>query len=102
MSRARKTAGFRDVRDVQTILYPLVTKSALIRLERLQEAPTARPDRARAALCLLLYGYQLDDFAVSDDDLPPAIDREQIWELRAGASTRWFTPSPSAVLAVAA
>ncbi len=49
-------------------------KSALVRLEALREVPTSRKDRARAALVLKLYGFELEEFGVSDADLPPVID----------------------------
>ena len=89
MARARKQAGFSNVRQVEEVLFPHVSKSSLIRLERLDELPTARYDRARAALVLLLYGYDLEDFGLSKDDVPPAIDLRVLERLRR-SSTKWY------------
>ena len=60
-------------------------------MERNHEAPTYRKDRGRAALLVLLYGFELDDFDLSEDDLPPAIDRREIDRLaRVALRSRCF------------
>jgi hypothetical protein len=97
MSRARRRAGYRGVRQVEEILYPHVSKSALTRLEAFHEVPLATKDRSRAALVVLLYGYELDDFDLGDTDIPPAIDLRVLERLRR-ASTKWYC----AMVAVAA
>jgi hypothetical protein len=79
LERARGKATFRQVEE---ILFPHVTKSSIVRLEHLQEVPTDRKIRARAAMVLLLYGYDLEDFGLSDEDVPPAIDLEVLQRLR--------------------
>jgi hypothetical protein len=91
VSRARQLAGF-NVREVEEILFPHISKSALIRLEALQEVPTSRKDRARAALVLILYGFDFDEFGVTEADIPPAIDLRALERLRSrGRSTGWLT-----------
>jgi hypothetical protein len=78
-----------NVRDVEEILFPHISKSALIRLEAMRELPKARKDRARAALVLLLYGFgELDEFGLTEADIPPAIDYQVIESWR--KSTGWF------------
>jgi hypothetical protein len=91
-----------NVRDVEEILFPHISKSALIRLEAFAEEPPGRKDRSRAALVLLLYGYELDEFGLTEADIPPAIDFKVLERLRR-SSTKWFTTCPPiASLAVAA
>ena len=91
MTRARINADF-NVRQVEEILFPHISKSALIRLEALQEIPTSRKDRARAALVLFLYGYEYEQFGVSETDLPPVIDWRALERLRTRRrSTGWLT-----------
>jgi hypothetical protein len=86
LERARGRATFRQVEE---ILFPHVTKSSVVRLERLQEAPTDRKIRARAAMVLLLYGYDLEDFGLSEKDIPPAIDLRVLERMRR-ASIIWY------------
>jgi hypothetical protein len=73
MKRARDEAGL-TMRQIEIVLLPHISKSGVSRLERRQEAPTFRKDRGRAALLVLLYGFELDDFELSEADIPPAID----------------------------
>ena len=89
MRRARDVARL-NVRDVEEILFPHISKSALIRLEQLPHIPAGRKDRGRAALVLLLYGINPEDLGISLDDLPPAIDRRAIERLRP-PSTKWYS-----------
>jgi hypothetical protein len=96
LTRARVSAGL-NVREVEEILFPHVSKSALIRLEAFEELPPGRKDRARTALVLLLYGYELEEFGVSEADIPPVIDLRALERLRR-SSTKWYSPA----LAVAA
>jgi hypothetical protein len=98
--RARKRTGL-EVRQVEEILFPHISKSSLIRLERIQEMPTGRKDRSRAALVLTLYGYELDDFGLSQADLPPAMDMKVLERMRR-SSTKWYLQPSNATLAVAA
>ena len=94
MRRARDVARL-NVRDVEEILFPHISKSALIRLEQLPHIPAGRKDRGRAALVLLLYGINPEDLGISLDDLPPAIDRRAIERLRP-PSTKWYLPQVAA------
>jgi hypothetical protein len=90
MERARHNAHLQ-FREVEEQLFPHISKSALVRLERLDEVPTQRKDRARAALVLMLYGYDPEDFEIDIGDLPPVIDRKALDKLRRRprVSTRW-------------
>jgi hypothetical protein len=88
MTRARQAARL-NVREVEEILFPHVSKSALIRLEALPAVPAGRKDRGRAALVLLLYGFELEEFGLTDADIPPAIDLRALERLRR-ASTKWY------------
>lgn len=81
MTRAREAAEF-TIRQVEEVLFPHVGRSSLVRLEDRQEVPTDKRGRARAALVLLLYGFELTDFGVSDDDLPAMIDTKALAALR--------------------
>lgn len=87
--RLERARGKGQFRQVDALLFPHVTKSALFRLEHLDEVPTDRKDRARAAMCVLLYGYDLEDFGLSEDDIPPAIDLRVLDRLRR-SSTKWY------------
>jgi hypothetical protein len=99
LERARGKATFTEV---QEILFPHISRSSLFRLEAFQDVPTARKDRARAALVLMLYGYNLEDFGLTEADIPPAMDMKVLERLRR-SSTKWFTTCPPiASLAVAA
>lgn len=99
LRRARDEAGL-TVRQIEVVLFPHVSKSGVIRLEQRMEAPTFRKDRGRAALVLVLYGFDLEDFGLSEADLPPVIDMRALEALRRrGRSTGWLT---ARVLAVAA
>jgi hypothetical protein len=89
MTRARQAARL-NVRQVEEVLFPHVSRSALIRLEALQEVPTARKDRGRAALVLLLYGFELEEFQIVEADIPPAIDLRALERLRKSSSTTWY------------
>jgi hypothetical protein len=89
MTRARERAGF-NVRQVEEILFPHISRSALVRLEALQDPPTDKKNRGRTALLLGLYGFELEEFGVSEDDLPPVIDH-QAWRRLAALSTKWLT-----------
>jgi hypothetical protein len=90
MRRARHLAGF-EVRQVEDILFPHISKSSLIRLEANHpEVPADRKDRARAALVVILYGFALEDFGLSADDVPPAMDYEVLQRLRDQPSTGWL------------
>jgi hypothetical protein len=91
LSRARQRAGYRGVRQVEGILYPHVTKSALTRLEAFGDVPSAPKDRSRAALVLLLYGYELEDFDLGDTDIPPAIDLRVLERLRRSSTKCYLT-----------
>jgi hypothetical protein len=73
LRRARDEAGL-TVRQIEEVLFPHVSKSGVIRLERRTEAPTFRKDRGRAALLVRLYNFELDDFDLTEADLPPAMD----------------------------
>lgn len=73
LARARETAGL-TMREAVELLYPHVARTALYELERLEHPPEGRRDRARAALLIMLYDFALDDFGLSEADLPPAID----------------------------
>jgi hypothetical protein len=96
LRRARQAVGL-EFRQVEEILFPHVSKSAVVRLEKRQEPPTYRKDRGRAALIVLLYGFELDDFDLSDADIPPAIDIEVLQSLRRRVpSTKWYSPSAAA------
>ena len=86
LERARSDAGL-TFREVEEILFPHVSKSGVVRLERRQEAPTFRKDRARAALLLLVYGFELDDFELSEADIPPVIDLRALERIRKRART---------------
>jgi hypothetical protein len=88
LARARHEAEL-NVRQVEEVLFPHITKSSLIRLERLEEVPTDRRSRTRAALVLLLYGFELEGFGVDADDLPPLLDMAALSRLRARLLTRW-------------
>jgi hypothetical protein len=90
--RLERARGKGQFRQVEEILFPHVTKSALFRLEHREEVPTDRKDRARAAMVLLLYGYELEDFGLSEADVPPAIDLRVLDRLRrrASPSTKWY------------
>ena len=102
MSRARQLAGF-NVREVEEILFPHISKSALIRLEARQELPMSRKDRARAALVLFLYGFDFEEFGVSEADLPPVIDLRALERLRLRRkSTGWLTAPTFALTGLAA
>jgi hypothetical protein len=85
ITRARETAGF-TIREVADTLFPHVSRSTLVRLEDLAEPPADRKNRGRAALLLLLYGFDLSDFGLCEADLPPAIDREAVRRLL----TKWY------------
>ena len=99
LRRARDEAGL-TVRDVEEVLFPHVSKSGVVRLERNQVVPTYRKDRGRAALVLVLYGFDLDDFGLSEADIPPVIDLRALERLRLRRkSTGWLT---APMLAVAA
>lgn len=76
--RARHEAGRPSLDRVAAVLsrYGPVDKATLSRMERLTEPPHDRPRRARAALVLLAYGFDLTDFGLSADDVPPGIDRD--------------------------
>jgi hypothetical protein len=89
MERARRAAGLQ-CREVERALFPHISKSALARLERLQNVPTGRKDRARAALVLMLYEFELSDFGLTEADIPPAIDLRALRKL-AISSTKWLT-----------
>lgn len=95
MERARSSTGM-TFSQVEEILFPHISRSALVRLERLQEIPTGRKDRARAALVLLLYGFDLEQFGLSQADIPPAIDLRVLERLRQAKSSGWLTTSPLA------
>lgn len=77
LRRARDEAGL-TVRQVEEVLFPHISKSGVIRLERHQTAPTYRKDRGRAALLVLLYGFELDDFDLEEGDVPPATDLREV------------------------
>jgi len=104
LGRARKAAGL-NVRQVEEILFPHISKSALIRLEAQPALPEDRKDRARAALVLLLYGFDGDDFGLDRADVPPAIDRRALGRLArrrrkvAPPSTKWKKARPLLVVA---
>jgi hypothetical protein len=89
LRRAREFVGL-TIRDVETQLFPHVSRSALTRLEGLSEVPADRKNRGRAALLLLLYGFELEDFDLGDTDLPPVIDLKALERLRKQhIHTRW-------------
>lgn len=50
-------------------------KATLSRLERLVTPPPEMARRQRAALMLVLYGFGLEDFQLTTDDVPSGIDR---------------------------
>jgi hypothetical protein len=81
---------------VEEILFPHISKSALIRLEALRDMPTGRKDRSRAALVLMLYGFELEEFGVSESDIPPAMDLRALERMRRATSTKWLTTAPPA------
>jgi len=89
MTRARERAGF-NVRQVEEILFPHVSRSSLTRLEDRQEPPTDRKNRGRAALLLGLYGFAFDEFGIDEKDLPPVIDMAALRRL-APVSTTWYS-----------
>ena len=62
------------MRQIEIVLLPHISKAGVSRLERRHEAPTFRKDRGRAALLVRLYGFDLEDFDLTEADLPPAID----------------------------
>lgn len=81
LSRARETAGF-TTRQVEEILFPHVTRGALARLEARQIPPTYRKDRNRVALLIYLYGFDQEEFEITDGDMPPIIDLKALAALR--------------------
>ncbi|HEY2303253.1 MAG TPA: hypothetical protein VGH66_15240 [Acidimicrobiales bacterium] len=81
LERARYEAGL-TFREVEEILFPHISKSGVVRLERRWDAPTTRKDRGRAALVILLYGFELDDFEISEADIPPVIDLRALERMR--------------------
>jgi hypothetical protein len=87
LRRARDEAGL-TVRQIEEVLFPHVSKSGVIRLEQRGEPPTFRKDRGRAALLVLLYGFELDDFDLTEADVPPAMDLGVIDRLGRRATIR--------------
>jgi hypothetical protein len=88
LARARLDAGY-NLRDVEAVLAPHVSRATLNRLEARSTAPIRRQDRGRALLVLILYGVDPADFGLEPDDLPPATDLRALRDLRS-ARTGWM------------
>lgn len=97
--RGRENAG-RTIEGVAELLFPHVSRSAMVRLEARDDPPVDRKNRGRAALLTLFYGYDLDSFDLAEDDLPPAIDLRALERIRrTTASTKCFTSKPHVMIA---
>lgn len=88
LARARVEAGY-NLRDVEAVLTPHLSRASLARLEERVAVPTRRQDRARAILALLLYGVDPADFDLGPDDVPPATDVRALLKLRT-TPTGWM------------
>jgi hypothetical protein len=49
----------------------------------------------------MLYGYNLEDFGLTEADVPPAMDMKVLERLRR-SSTKWYLQPSNATLAAAA
>lgn len=76
MRRARRRAGNPTLDHMADVLsrWASVDKATLSRLERLATPPHDEARRQRAALMLVLYGFGLEDFQLTADDVPRGID----------------------------
>jgi len=97
LARARANAGL-NLRDVEEMLTPYVSRATLNRLESRDTAPHRNQDRSRAFLVLIVYGIDPADFGLKPDDRPPATDLRALSKLRS-ARPGWLRGTAGRALA---
>ncbi len=95
LRRARGKRSLEGTAELVSMVNP-TSHTSLARLEQLEAVPVKGKQpklRARAVLALLVYGYNLEDFGLSLDDLPRFVDVQRFAELLSQPSTIDSPPS---------